>query len=144
MDATAFYDWWFIWIPITIIPAISILAVIVATTTIISNYKNIDSEDKTAIAVMVVGFIVVNIGIYWKSQLYLDFNNNEEYFTKMDIYYKMALQPMLLQTIGPILIGLGAFIRTKTHILLKIIALIYIINIITVNFQWFIAGSHML
>jgi len=132
------------WVPLTVIPAISILAIVAAITALISNYNNLDSEDKTAIVVMLFGFVVAMIGFYWKSQLFLEFNESGNYFEEMDIYYKIALQPMLLQTIGPIMIGLGAFIRTKTHVLLKIMSLLYIMNIITVNFQWFIAGSHML
>jgi len=132
------------WVPLTVIPAISILAIVAAITALISNYNNLDSEDKTAIVVMLFGFVVAMIGFYWKSQLFLEFNESGKYFEEMDIYYKIALQPMLLQTIGPIMIGLGAFIRTKTHVLLKIMSLLYIMNIITVNFQWFIAGSHML
>jgi hypothetical protein len=144
MDASDLYAWWFISAPIFLVPAMSLLAVWAAIFALILRHNKLDSEDKTAIMTTLIGFVLVMLGLYWKNQLFLDFTEKGEYLEKMDVYYKMALQPMLLQTIGPTLIGLSAFIRTKSHIIPKIIALIYIINVITFNFQWFIAGSPML
>jgi hypothetical protein len=144
MDASDFYSWWFISAPIFWIPTIGILAVTAVILAFITSYNKLESEDKMAFITILIGYGLVMLGMSWKSQLFLDFTDKAEYLEKMDVYFKFALQPMLIYTIGGVLIGLGAFIRTKTHIILKIISLIYIINIITVNFQWFIAGSHML
>lgn len=147
MDTADLYGWWYIWIPTFIIPLLGTLAMCVASFGLMYGLikpDKFDSEDKIAFIVVVIGFILVGIGIQWKNQLFMDFNAQGIYFEKMDEYYKMALQPMLIYTIGEILIGLGAFLRTKTSIILKIIALLFVINAVTVNFQWFIAGSHML
>ena len=80
----------------------------------------------------------------WKNQLYLDFNEKGIYLEQMDDYFKQALQPMLIYTIGEIFIGISAFLKTSTNLILKILAIIFIINAVTFNFQWFLEGSHML
>ena len=135
---------WSVYVYVLVVPLISLLAAGAAIDALIFHRNKLDSEDKMAIILILIGMGLFFLGGYWKQQLFWGFNERGEYLEKMDVYYKMALEPMLLQTIGPTLISLSAFIRTKTRIIPKVIALIYILNVITVNFEWFIAGSHML
>ncbi|WP_273278508.1 hypothetical protein [Methanothrix soehngenii] len=141
------YTWWYFIIPTILIPLVLVCAIIIAIDALIGIIRNpnkYDFKDKIFSIVIIIGIILVIVGMIWKNQLYLDFNEKGIYLEQMDDYFKQALQPMLIYTIGEIFIGISAFLKTSTNLILKIIALIFIINAVTFNFQWFLEGSHML
>jgi small basic protein len=141
------YTWWYFIIPTILIPLVLVCAIIIAIDALIGIIRNpnkYDFKDKIFSIVIIIGIILVIVGMIWKNQLYLDFNEKGIYLEQMDDYFKQALQPMLIYTIGEIFIGISAFLKTSTNLILKIKALIFIINAVTFNFQCFLEGSHML
>jgi hypothetical protein len=93
-----------------------------------------DSEDKTAAALIVGGLGVAFLAMSWQAQLLNDLvlsrNLTGDWSAWLEAnaaYFRASMIPALMVCIGYIVAGLSAFVRTKTHVILKTIAVVYIL-----------------
>jgi hypothetical protein len=84
-----------------------------------------DSEDKTALALSIVGLISAALAVNWKDQIQgrVWITSPEDW----DEAYKLSMAPALIIDFGNIAMGASAFVRTKTHVALKALAGLYIL-----------------